>query len=350
MHMRHCRHRHVEIARSLTAHILRLEIPEDTMHHHRFRSIAHTLLVPLLLVGLACTVLSRGQAAASDPYQIRLPLVRTSTQPASPGDPPEQIALDRINSYRQLAGVQPVQPHGALTAAAEHHASYDLLNYGDQSAWSNGPHGEVAGKPGFTGQTAADRMAATQFPFAPNAEVMNYFDDPIRSVDGWMSTVFHRIGILYPTSWYAGYGHGRNAVELVDVVDFGRGPSDLAVTPGVVVFPAPDQTDVPLYGASETPSPLPPGAQYPIGYPITLQPIAGANLAVTQAELRDADARIAVYPNPPGCSSACYALIPTVGLRPSTMYCVHVAGSVDGAPFDKTWSFTTSACLYPGVC
>jgi uncharacterized protein YkwD len=67
-------------------------------------------------------------------YLLRLPLVAKSQPPNAlppplPGTPPEQIALDRINAYRALAGVPPLEPHVALLAAAQHHADYDLLNH-----------------------------------------------------------------------------------------------------------------------------------------------------------------------------------------------------------------------------
>jgi hypothetical protein len=69
------------------------------------------------------------------------------------------------------------------------------------------------------------------------------------------------------------------------------------------------------------------------------------------AELRDdSGAPISIYPNPPDCGNGCYALIPTAGLKTATTYRVHVAGALDGVPFDKTWSFTTTTCSDPLSC
>jgi hypothetical protein len=161
--------------------------------------------------------------------------------------------------------------------------------------------------------------------------------------------VFHRINILTPSHAYLGYGHGRSAAEAVDVLDFGRGPAIPPGPPALAVYPGPGQVDVPRYGAGETPSRLPVGASYPIGYPITLQPLAGTTLTVNTAQLRDASgAQVRIYPNPPDCGN-CYALIPTAGLKAATTYTVHVAGTLDGAPFDTTWSFTTT-CSDPPSC
>jgi hypothetical protein len=99
---------------------------------------------------------------------------------------------------------------------------------------------------------------------------------------------------------------------------------------------------VPLSGAQEIPSALPPGETDPFGYPITIQPSFGVPLVITHALVHDGGgAAVAVYPNPPDCGTTCYALIPTAPLKPATTYTVDVAGTIDGAPFTRTWSFTT---------
>src|SRR5262249_45925345 len=133
------------------------------------------------------------QASAGEMHTILLPLIFKQAGPTSipPNTPPEQLALDRINAYRVLAGVPRVALHPALLAAAQRHADYDLLNYGNQAAWIYGPHGEVSGKPGFSGQMPGDRATAANYPWAAGWEVMDYFDDPLRTVDGLMATVFH---------------------------------------------------------------------------------------------------------------------------------------------------------------
>jgi len=165
-----------------------------------------------------------------------------------------------------------------------------------------------------------------------------------------ITRVFHRINILTPTHAYLGYGHGRSAVEAVDVLDFGRGLSSPPAPPDLAIYPGPGQVEVPRYGAGETPSPLPPGASYPVGYPITLQPGRSGTLRVDVAELNDASGTpISLYPNPADCGTGCYALIATTGLQSATTYTVHVAGTLDSALFDKTWSFTTT-CSDPLSC
>jgi hypothetical protein len=94
----------------------------------------------------------------------------------------------------------------------------------------------------------------------------------------------------------------------------------------------------------ESPSPLPPGETDPFGYPITLQPVYGVPLTVSQAGLWDSTgAPVAIYSNPPECGTACYALIPMTPLQKATTYTAHVTGTIDGEPFDMRWIFTTGA-------
>lgn len=292
-------------------------------------------------------------ASAGAPYLLNMPLIlKQAASYATPTPvPPEQLALARVNAYRALAGVRSITLDAALLTAAQRHADYDLLNAPDVSAWTFGPHGEVAGKPGFSGTWPGDRATAAGYPWPAGWEVINHFDDPARAVDGLMATVFHRVNILTATHAHLGYGHGQSATEAVDVLDFGRGASEPSGLVGVALFPGPGQHDVPLYGAGETPSPLPPGASYPIGYPVTLQPIAGAALSISAAELRDGGgALVPLHPSPPDCAGSCYALLPIAGLRAGTTYTAHVVGTVDGAAFDSTWSFTTTACANPLLC
>jgi hypothetical protein len=128
----------------------------------------------------------------------------------------------------------------------------------------------------------------------------------------------------------------------VDVADFGHAATDPA-RQHIILFPAPGQTNVPLLGMWESPSPLPPGETDPFGYPITLQPPYGVALTVTQAELLDSSgAPVSIYPNPSECGTACYALIPTTPFQRATAYTAHVTGTIDGVPFDMTWGFTTT--------
>jgi hypothetical protein len=314
------------------------------MHSNIPHQRARCFLSAALIVAIIFSAV--GSADANDTSLVYLPLIMNSAQQTTtpPDTSPEQIALDRLNFYRTLAHSPPIRLHPTLAAAAQHHANYFLLNDNDPSAWPYGPHGEVAGKPEYTGRTSGDRAVAAGYTWRAGWEVMGYVDDPTISIDGWMATIFHRTIILDPYLEYMGYGHGRSSLGQVDVVDLGHGPLDTADRTQVIVFPAAGQTDVPVaWLGGEIPDPLPPGTTYPVGYPITIQPIAYVSLTVTQAELRDdQDVPVAIYPNPANCGTACYALVAVKPLQLGTTYTVHVTGTVDGVPFDKSWAFTTT--------
>ncbi len=265
--------------------------------------------------------------------------------------PAAQQALDRLNVYRVRAGVIALRLHLAIVAAAQNHANYHMLNYADASAWTNGPHGEVPGKPGFTGAGPWDRIVAagypSDYPWWAGSEVMHFIGDPIASVDGWMATIYHRVIPLDPGALYTGYGNGKNAFTAVDVMDFGGGPTSSGIwssaLPFPLAYPADGQTGVPTsWGGGESPDPLPPGASRPVGYPFTLQGVGGT-LQVTSAVMRDgANQVVAVHPNPPACPAFnCYALIALAPLQPNMAYTVQAQGNVGGIPFSRSWTFAT---------
>ena len=316
------------------------------MHSYIFTSRYFQLMFLLTLIATITSILSpMRQARADQDRSIYLPIIRqSSTQPPPPTGTPEQQALDRLNYYRSLAGSPQLQLHSALIKAAQNHANYDLLNYADDSAWLYGGHGEVEGKPGYTGRWPGERATVAGYPWTAGWEVMDSIDHPITSVDGWLGTVFHRIVVLDPYMQYMGYGHGQSRLtEFVDVVDFGHGPTTTISHTQFVIFPAAEQINVPIKGEQELPSPLPPGTPSLYGYPITVQSPNTATLTVTKAELRDGSGKaVAVHPNPSDCGTTCYALIPVNPLQKAMDYTVHVVGTVDNMPFDKTWTFTTT--------
>jgi uncharacterized protein YkwD len=281
------------------------------------------------------------------PYPVFLPFLRRPPDP--PGVPSAaQQAVDRANQFRAAAGVGPLLLHPAIVTATEAHAQYHVLNVGDDAAWTYGPHGEVEGKPGFTGRWPSDRIQAAGFLWWGGSEIMHYVGDPLSAVDGWMATIFHRVILLDDRMHYAGYGARRPGHTAVDVMDFGGGPINSGLWTGAVpyplAYPAHGQTGVPpLWDGGESPDPLPPGASRPVGYPFTLQGVGGS-LTVTVAILRMAGGELVpVHPNPADCAAFnCYALIPIAPLQAGTGYFVEAAGSVGGVPFHRSFAFTTA--------
>ncbi len=246
-----------------------------------------------------------------------------------------------MNLYRTRAGLTPLQLHDTMNAAAQNHANYQQLNHFDSSAWEFGGHGEVAGKPGFTGKWPSDRIKVTDYPWFGGAEAAHGIGDPITAVDGWIVSVPHRAILLTPQARHTGYGYGSHyatapdgsrAQVTVDVMVFGDGPSDgnSPPTPYAFSYPADNQTDVPTdWGGTE-------------GYPFTLHGAYG-ELRVQSAELRDNNGQVVtVKPLYQDCAVYnCYDLISTSPLKPNTTYTVQARGTVNDVAFDHAWRFTT---------
>jgi len=270
-----------------------------------------------------------------------------------------QRALERLNMYRALAGAPPLRLYPAVVAAAQNHANYALLNHGDDSAWANGAHGEVPGKPGFTGAGPWDRMVAagypSEFPWWGGSEVMHGWGDPVASVDGWMASIYHRVISLDPGAIFTGYGRVKTEQMASDVMDFGGGPTEAGLwtsaLPYPLAYPADGQSGVPIARlAAEASDSCQPTAAQATGYPFTLQGVGGV-LEVDWAILLDSQGQpVAVEPNPPDCSGYnCYALIPSTPLQLNATYTVQARGSVGSVAFSRTWAFATGPDLDTAV-
>ena len=74
--------------------------------------------------------------------------------------------------------------------------TYLDLSINDDSAKIYWPHGEVEGKPGYTGRWSGDRAMASDYPWNAGWEVISFDNDPIVSVDNLIATVFHRLTLI----------------------------------------------------------------------------------------------------------------------------------------------------------
>jgi len=130
-----------------------------------------------------------------------------------------ETMLARLNAYRAQAGLPPVISDGLIAQAAANHSRYEELNGGDPG------HLEMAGDPGFTGLTMADRCTAVGT--SCNVEVL--FPAPVTAtgtVDDLMTTVYHRDAMLDPSAEWAGGGlvpGGPGVIDLAQGTQFNIG-------------------------------------------------------------------------------------------------------------------------------
>jgi uncharacterized protein YkwD len=107
--------------------------------------------------------------------------------------------LGRLNDFRKAAGLLPVAFDGGLSDACRKHARYLALNADHPAVQGLGVHNEDPRLPGATPEGAR----------AAKAAVLANLSDPLEAVDGWMSTLYHRVPLLDPRLERVGYGQAR---------------------------------------------------------------------------------------------------------------------------------------------
>ena len=307
---------------------------------------AHDLLLPALR--------AHPDAAGVYRYLFYLDSLVLKTDPAAElaalvPTPPSQEAdagavLDRVNSFRSTLGLAALAESGPVAAAAAAHAYFWLFNYGQAAVADTAVHSEDASLPGAFG---ADPLArARHFGYAGGrvAEVVSHVYAAGASVQHWVDAVYHRYPLSDPETTSFGFGEAEVGALSIQVLDLGQDP---AARHDAVVYPVPGQVGVPsAFLGDEVPDPAP-GAHYPSGYPITVQVGSGSVLRVLSAELLGPDgANLSGYALDSGNSSLGanqWSVLPRDPLQAGASYTVKLAGTVDGAQFAKTWSFTVAS-------
>jgi predicted Zn-dependent protease len=254
-----------------------------------------------------------------------------------------KAALDGLNAYRATVGLAPVTEDAAMDQAAQAHAFYYLFNLADPALSGIGIHNETSTQPGFTGETPIVRAQHFGYGDARSDEVTDHAYTPDGSLHDWIGAPLHRYKLISAEANVAGYGEANAGAVDITVMDLG------AAAPGSaepVVYPIADQKGVPAsFTGNEVPDPLPSGAMYPVGYPVTIAVGGAQKLAVSSAKLLDPSGRsIDSYTLAPGDKLGAnqWALLAKSPLRSGSRYTVDVSGLVDGQPFSKRWSFTVA--------
>jgi tetratricopeptide (TPR) repeat protein len=289
---------------------------------------------------------------SQDLYEYVRNLDELALKTASGGDlatlaPPARLtadrkaALDLVNAARAGAGLPAIVEDPALDESTQAHAHYYLFNVNDQSVSGLGIHTEQQNLTGFTGADSTARAQHFGYKGDRTAEVIDHVFGPAASIDDWTNSVFHRFPILEPETQSMGFGEARLGLLSIQLIDFGlAAPSHAAA----VVYPLDNQKDVPAaFVGNEIPDPAPQGAQYPLGYPLTLETGAGAMLAVSTGRLLGPDGQqVVAYELRPGSAlvNFAWALLPAAPLTPGATYTVEVIGTLDGNRYTKRWSFT----------
>lgn len=297
------------------------------MQHHLRRVVGAYLACALCALGLsACG--GGGAAPVSLPW---------------PGHPADGIgmdyalasaAVDKLNEYRILAGVLPVDLDYNLSRACQQHANYLSRNGIDLASVGLAAHDEDPSRPGFTysGTLAAQNSVIFQGV------------GPVEAIDKWFQTLYHRIGLLDPSLQRIGFGT-YSGYQVMDVRQ-GRLRGS-AVATQTVVYPAADTMNVPGVFKSEIPAPVP--GDEDLGIPVTVEFFGnhGFSIMNVEAQLLNLDSGVAVpcllqYPGTPILPGWDYkqliVLLPTDPLYRGE-YLASVSALVDHAPWSMEWSF-----------
>lgn len=258
------------------------------------------------------------EAAAFQP-RVYAPLAFAPAVAALVSPPAVQSSdwLSRVNYYRALAGVPPVGEDPALSANCLQHARYmaennHLTHSQDPSRPFASPEGQACAQKGDVWLGHGSGFSTAE------------------SVDGWMTSVGHRLWLLYPTTsafgygFYAGSGHEAAALDVLSRLDVG---ADAAYTGWPVRYPGANQIGVPPGRTAVT----------------LLWRHFGATPAIGSTELRTADGSQIAHTADTGLPGGHKGvqIVPQADLPANTVFVVQVTGMYEGAPFSVSWQFST---------
>jgi uncharacterized protein YkwD len=207
---------------------------------------------------------------------------------------PCAAALERLNHYRKLVGLESVAEDPQLTLGSFQHARYMIKN----QVRKLGPemHTETIDNGWYSPEGHYAAATGNVIPAAP------FLIGAYYAVDSWVAEPFQRLLMLDPALNDAGYGsycdNGRCAAALVTIASDSRvgNVSEYMAqedSPGIriqapyhraIEFPPHNSTiTIYSYRGGEWPDPLAscPGYRLPTGFPITLQlgPIVSSNVS-----------------------------------------------------------------------
>jgi uncharacterized protein YkwD len=325
----------------------------------QYFSKGHVIARPLpavftLSALLASLLLSACGGGAGDSKPPTAAAASTMAATREPNAPPitGNTATDGFNWFnyrRQQMGVQAVARNSVVDVAAQGHSNYQQRN-------NVITHVQSSSKPGFTGTTLSDRLAAAGYQFTSNqglayGEVISSTSDTsgMRAAEDLITAIYHRFVIFEPMFKEAGSGSATvtNGYTYF-TTDFTANGLNSGLGAGkFVIYPFANQQNVPVnfFSDYELPDPVP--NKNEVGYPIsihadittqdivvqsfTVQPRGGATMAV----------RLLSHATDEQTPTSVAAIVPLNVLAAATTYDVQFAGLIDGVPATRSWSFTT---------
>jgi tetratricopeptide (TPR) repeat protein len=255
-------------------------------------------------------------------------------------------ALNAVNQYRRIAGLAPVTSSSIIHQSALSHAFYTLFNGASPNIRDLGIHKEDSTGLGYTGDNVLARAQHFGYPQRSMAEVITHRNDPGGAVSDWIDSVYHRIPLLRADLLELGFGDAYLGPLTVQVMDLSYRET---TTGRVILYPAPNQVNVPpAFNGNEIPDPAP-NATYPIGYPITATFDRNSRVTIGAFHLRGPSgtdlAGITLQPSNETENS--FAFMANTPLQPGTTYTCDLSYTLNGIAGHKNWKFTTASTISP---
>ncbi|MGW8395068.1 CAP domain-containing protein [Pseudoduganella sp. HUAS MS19] len=310
-----------------------------------------TLLVAALLT--ACGGGGGGDSSAPPVFEPPVNNPPTTSCVVSPTGVPGatgDTAIDGFNwfNYRRAdIGLAMLTCNELLNKAALGHSNYLRLN-------NTVSHDQVAGNPGFTGVTVADRLNNAGYTLGTSyayGEVISAAGDRsgFYHAEELIAAIYHRFVIFEPKfremgtgASTAGSGYTYFTSNMATRNGFGAGLGK----GNIVTYPKSGQTAVPTSFDSDTESPDPVPNQNRVGYPISVHSDITGNITVTSFTVRprggaQMNTRLLTSSTDQHTPVHAASIVPLSTLTGNTTYDVSFTGTVDSIAVTKNWSFTT---------
>jgi uncharacterized protein YkwD len=273
------------------------------------------------------------------------------------------IAFKKLNAFRAVQNLGPVNQNANADIAAKNHQFYVFTN----QSGANG-HVEVAGKPGFTGASVMDRLVAAGYPAISASEVIAFGleqgNPNATAVDNLINTVYHRAAMM--TQGFTVVGIAGDDDNNPLYIDFGATKLQVNAGDYVGVYPANGQTGVFLTHSLEAPNPFYQELEMTqanmcakTSSPISLTSEASTILSVTTFTVTEAGQTtpldVRLITSSTSAQDTSYLtpnaafIVGKAPFKPNTTYNVRfvgkatgtATGATNGLAIDKSWSFTT---------
>jgi uncharacterized protein YkwD len=277
------------------------------------------------------------------------PVVPVPVEPAAPALTGNTATdgLNWLNFRRQQAGLSVLTRNALIDSAAAGHSNYQRLN--------TVTHVQEVGKPGFTGVNLLDRLQAVGYatPSYFYGEVISASTSTsgVYLAEELITAIYHRFAIFEPRFKEIGAGSATNGSGYTIftnnfAANNGYGPG--IGRGNIVTWPVDGKTGVVTNFFSDYEAPDPVDGVNEVGYPISVHADADVKLTVTGFTIKPRNGaslpvKLLSAAADPGktTTQSAVSIVPLSVLAAATVYDVAFAGTADGIPISKSWSFTT---------